>query len=383
MKIIYKIVLVIALISAAIWSYNWYTGKFAPSLPDAPTTKSDSAIAYFAGGCFWCTESDFEKVPGVNEVVSGYMGGSIDTPSYNQVTKGDSGHREMVKVDYDPSKVSYRHLVLELMRETDPTDSGGSFYDRGFQYTSAIYYQNEDEKQIAEEVIQELEELNIFDQPIVTSIEPSNTFWVAEKYHQNFYKNSSVRYKHYRKGSGRDDFIESIWGSGKYDYLFENSQLKTSSQWENFQKPDDETLKEMLTPLQYRITQEEGTETPFENEYWDNHEDGIYVDIISGEPLFSSTVKFDSGTGWPSFLRPLDLDFVTEIDDYQLVLRRTEIRSKYADSHLGHIILDGPTSNNKIRYCMNSAALHFITKDDLEAEGLGQYLPLFDSTTSH
>ncbi len=376
--VVWTVILLVVLTFSIVWTYNWYLGRFAPSLPDISSTKNGSAVAYVAGGCFWCTESDFEKLYGVSEVVSGYMGGEVENPTYKQVTEGSTGHREMVKITYDPNKISYRQLVLELMRETDPTDADGSFHDRGHQYTSAVYYQSESEKNIAEDVIKELEARNVFDKPIATRVEPASTFWIAEKYHQDFYKKSSIRYKSYRKGSGRDAFIESVWGGGEYDDLFEKKVNNSASKWENYQKPDDKTLREILTPIQYKVTQEDGTEKPFDNEYWDNHEEGIYVDIVSGEPLFSSTEKFDSGTGWPSFLRPLDLDFVTERDDYKLLVRRTEIRSKYADSHLGHIILDGPISNNKIRYCMNSAALRFVPKDELEEEGLGEYLPLFD-----
>ncbi|MBL4644753.1 MAG: peptide-methionine (R)-S-oxide reductase MsrB [Candidatus Pacebacteria bacterium] len=410
-------VVVIILAVAAVWTYNWHLGRTAPSLPDIATEvvgttspedvmiavehedetemvlSRETAIAYVAGGCFWCTESDFQKLQGVSNAVSGYMGGSSDGPSYNEVVQGNTGHREMVKIEYDPNQISYRRLVLELLRETDPTDSGGSFYDRGYQYTSAIYYQTEEEKKIAEEVISEVEALKIFDKPIATSIELASTFWIAEKYHQDFSKDNSLRYSYYRKGSGRDAYIESIWGSGEYDYLFseeptkeviqaapaeENVLVKSVSPWEEYQKPSDAELLRTLTPLQYQITQKNGTERPFQNEYWDNHEEGIYVDVVSGEPLFSSTEKFDSGTGWPSFLRPIDLDFVTEHDDYKLIIRRTEIRSTYADSHLGHIILDGPESNNFIRYCMNSASLRFVPKDDLEKEGLGEYLSFFE-----
>jgi peptide methionine sulfoxide reductase msrA/msrB len=308
-------------------------------------------------------ESDYEKLPEVKDVVSGYMGGTIDNPSYNQVSSGNTGHREAVKVVYDPSKTTYRDLVLHLLKHTDPTDAGGSFYDRGEQYASAVYYQNDEEKLIAENVIKEVNESNVFDKPIVTSIEPAGTFWLAEKYHQDYYKKNSLRYNYYRKGSGRDAFIESVW---------------EDSIWKNFQKPSDEELKETLTPLQYKVTQKEGTERAFNNEYFDNHEDGIYVDVVSGEPLFSSTDKFDSGTGWPSFLKPIDKDFVTEHSDYKLIIKRTEIRSKYADSHLGHIILDGPESNNKIRYCMNSAAMRFVPRESMETEGYADFLYLFE-----
>jgi peptide methionine sulfoxide reductase msrA/msrB len=358
-----KIVIIIILIVAGFFGYNWYKGKTSPSVADKGAIEAGEGIAYFAGGCFWCVESDYEKLPEVKDVVSGYMGGTIDNPSYNQVSSGNTGHREAVKVVYDPSKTTYRDLVLHLLKHTDPTDAGGSFYDRGEQYASAVYYQNDEEKLIAENVIKEVNESNVFDKPIVTSIEPAGTFWLAEKYHQDYYKKNSLRYNYYRKGSGRDAFIESVW---------------EDSIWKNFQKPSDEELKETLTPLQYKVTQKEGTERAFNNEYFDNHEDGIYVDVVSGEPLFSSTDKFDSGTGWPSFLKPIDKDFVTEHSDYKLIIKRTEIRSKYADSHLGHIILDGPESNNKIRYCMNSAAMRFVPRESMETEGYADFLYLFE-----
>ncbi|MCL4167296.1 UNVERIFIED_CONTAM: hypothetical protein GTU68_010022, partial [Idotea baltica] len=186
--------LLIAVVGSSVWTYNWYLGKTAPSLPDTSTYIEGSAVAYVAGGCFWCTESDFEKVTGVIDVVSGYMGGHLDNPSYNQVVGGDTGHREMVKIIYDPSVIGYRALILELFRETDPTDATGSFFDRGYQYTSAIYYENDAQKEIAEDVIAEIEARKIFDLPIKTAIDPAGTFWVAEKYHQDFYATNTTRY---------------------------------------------------------------------------------------------------------------------------------------------------------------------------------------------
>jgi len=157
------------------------------------------------------------------------------------------------------------------------------------------------------------------------------------------------------------------------------NEEKLAGEWIDYEKPDDQALLETLTALQYKVTQKEGTERPFQNEYYDNHAEGIYVDVVSGEPLFSSTEKFDSGTGWPSFLKPIEYGFVTEHDDYKLIYRRTEIRSRFADSHLGHILLDGPVSNDKVRYCMNSAALRFVPKEELDSQGLGDYIYLFSS----
>ena len=360
----FKIILITAIIMISFWGYSWYMGKVAPSVVDSTKVNKGEAVAYFAGGCFWCVESDYEKLPEVKSVVSGYMGGDLESPSYEQVSSGKSGHREVVKVVYDPTKTNYRDLVWHLMRHIDPTDEGGSFYDRGYQYTSAIYYQTDEERVIAEKVIKDLEEKMVFKKAITTSIELAGKFWLADKYHQDYYKKNPVQYKRYRKGSGRDLFIESVWGDMK-------------DSWGGYKKPSDAKLKDLLTDLQYRVTQQEGTERAFDNKYWDNHEEGLYVDIVSGEPLFSSTEKFDSGTGWPSFLRPINKDVVTERTDYKLIFPRTEIRRRYADSQLGHIILDGPVENDKVRYCMNSAALRFIKKEDLKEKGYGKYLALF------
>ncbi len=328
------------------------------------SARDDLAVATFSGGCFWCMEGPFESVDGVVEAFAGYAGGTEVEPSYQQVAGGYTGHREAVQVFYNPEQISYEKLLEIYWRQIDPTDSGGQFADRGFQYTTAIFYHDDAQKSIAEQSRSNLSASGKFEKPIVTDIIAFTTFYPAEAYHQDFYKNSAERYKKYAKGSGRADFIARNWSR------------------DGFVKPTDKELREILTPLQYKVTQKEGTEPPFQNAYWDNHEEGIYVDVISGEPLFSSKDKFDSGTGWPSFLKPIADGVVTEHADYKLIWPRTEIRSAIADSHLGHIIMDGPESNNKVRYCMNSAALRFVPKEDMQREGYGEWLRLFDDRDS-
>ena len=331
--------------------------------------KNKLSTATFAGGCFWCTEADFEKVDGVTEVISGYTGGHTENPKYEQVSAGGTGHVEAVQVMFDPEKVSYRELLRVFWRLVNPTDPGGQFVDRGPQYRSAIFYHNEEQRRLAEESKEELDKSGRFEQPIVTEIIKFSRFYKAEDYHQDYHKNHSLRYKYYRFGSGRDQFLKKIWGDPK------SSEQKAKDD-QKYAKPGEEDLKMKLTPLQFKVTQKEGTEPPFNNEYWNNKKEGIYVDIVSGEPLFSSLDKYDSGTGWPSFTRPLEPENVVEREDRSLFMVRTEVRSRHAGSHLGHVFPDGPPPTG-LRYCINSAALRFIPEKDLKKEGYGEYVRIF------
>ncbi len=279
-------------------------------------------LATFAGGCFWCLVPPFKQLKGVSQVLCGYIGGDLENPSYEDICSGETGHYEAVQISFNPELISYEDLLRVFILQIDPTDPGGQFADRGSQYKTAIFYHDDSQKNQAEKFLQSLQ----YDKPIATQILMATKFYEAEDYHQDYHSKQPLRYQFYREGSGRSRYI-------------------------------DAQLKSKLSAEQYAVTQQCGTERPFDNEYWDNHEEGIYVDIVSGEPLFASSHKFDSGTGWPSFFQPINPNSIVEIEDTSHGMRRIEVRSRLSDSHLGHLFYDGP---HGVRYCINSSALRFV-----------------------
>lgn len=314
-------------------------------------------LATFAGGCFWCMFKPFSNYNGVEKIIAGYTGGIAENPTYEEVCSEITGHLEAIQIVYDDTLVRYEDLLDIFWKQIDPTDEGGQFNDRGNRYKTAIFYHDENQKKLAIESKEALQKSNLFEDPIMTEILPAEKFYIAEEYHQDYYKKEPIHYELYFRGSGRYDFIKNNWDKNNINR---------------------DKLKETLSPIQFEVTQNDQTEPPFKNEYWDNKEEGIYVDIVSGDVLFTSRDKFDSGCGWPSFTKPVSEKVLREKSDFSHGMYRTEVRSTKANSHLGHVFDDGPKESGGLRYCINSAALKFIPKDKMKEMGYENYLNLLN-----
>ena len=360
--------------------------KFAPqnAQTSSPVKKetastSDYEIITLAGGCFWCTEAYFQEHPGVIDAVSGYTGGTEQDASYLKVATGNTLHREAVQVKYDPNIISTEEILDIYWSHIDPTNTLGQFADKGFQYTTAIFYHTDSQKEIALDSKKRLAESDLFSEPIVTEVLAFTNFFKAEDYHQDYYKKASAHYEAYKKASGRSGFVSETWAKDAAIKFLEAEQSKSISK--SIKKDYDYTDEEIaellknLDPLAYHVVAESGTESPFNNKYWDNKADGIYVDIVTKKPLFSSTHKYDSGTGWPSFWRTIDDDSVTLHEDNSLSTTRTEVRSDAG--HVGHVFDDGPVEEGGRRFCTNSASLIFVPKEEMGDKGYSEYLYLF------
>lgn len=315
--------------------------------------KEGIDVIYLAGGCFWGMEKLMQSIPGVVNVVSGYANGKADLePTYNKVVRGNTGYRETVRVEYDPDQISLDALLFAYFHVIDPTIENAQGNDRGTQYQTGVYYVDEASQEAVERIASiEKERASIF----LVEIEALERFYDAEEYHQDYLDKNPYGYCHISPAE-INAVDKMIVDPGDY------------------RRPSDEVIQEMLSSLQYNVTQKDSTEPAFANEYYDNHEKGIYVDIVTGEPLFSSRDKFDSGTGWPSFTAPMDENTVRLIEDNTLGMQRVEVHSRAGNSHLGHVFYNDPVSPSGARYCINSAALRFILVEDMEAEGYGYLL---------
>ena len=309
-------------------------------------------IAILAGGCFWCMVKPFTSYEGVEKVVSGYIGGHKENPTYKEVCSGGTGHYEAVEITFDNEKIKFKEILDIFWKQKDPQDENGQFADRGSQYKTAIFYTSDKQKEEAQVSKKRIEDLYFNGKEIATGILEASHFYPAEDYHQNYCKTNSKHYSVYYKNSGRYNFVKAKWDRN-------NS--------------DRNNLRKILKDIEFEVTQNDMTEVPFENEYFDKFDKGIYVDLVDGRPLFSSSDKFDSGCGWPAFSKPIEDTALMERADYSFGMERTEVRSLGSNCHLGHVFNDNPNSDNGLRYCINSAAIKFIPYDKMEECGYGEY----------
>lgn len=322
--------------------------NYVKSKKDKENPPKNLGEIYLAGGCFWGLEAYFESIEGVYDVTSGYANGSVDVTNYQQIAS--TGHAETIHVKYDADKLTLREILLYYFRVIDPTSVNKQGNDVGTQYRTGIYYQTDEQKVIVEEFIKEQQQQ--FEKPIAVEVAPLAHFVLAEEYHQDYLAKNPTGYCHINIADAAVPVVDP----------------------KKYEKPSVDELKNTLTETQFNVTQKNATEQPFLNAYWNTKEDGIYVDVVTGEPLFLSRDKFDSGCGWPSFTKPLAGDVLTYQEDNSLSMQRVEVRSRVGDSHLGHVFEDGPRDKGGLRFCINSASLKFIPKSEMVQKGYGHLL---------
>lgn len=335
------------------------TGAGVPTNGTEKPKDMNTKEIYLAGGCFWGTEHFLRQIRGVTDTEVGYANSEKPQPGYREVCSGSTHAAETVRVEYDPEQLSLDRLLRLYFKTIDPTSKDRQGNDRGSQYRTGIYYTDSADRPVIEEALSEL--ARQYEKPLAVEFLALQNFYKAEDYHQDYLLNNPGGYCH---------IPPALFESAR-----EGNPLPEKTA---FEKTETEQLKKILSPLQYAVTQENSTEPPFDNEYWNENREGIYVDITTGQPLFLSTDKFESGCGWPSFTKPIDNSLIEEKKDLSHNMRRIEVRSALGDAHLGHVFPDGPAESGGLRYCINSASLRFIPKEKMKAEGYGRYLPLLE-----
>ncbi|WP_036239286.1 bifunctional peptide-methionine (S)-S-oxide reductase MsrA/peptide-methionine (R)-S-oxide reductase MsrB [Marinospirillum insulare] len=345
------------------------TTFYQPKQP-AQALPINTQSVYLAGGCFWGVEGYFERIDGVVDAVSGYANGRTENPSYEDVIYRNTGHAETVKVTYNSDKLSLDDILVYFFRIIDPTSLNKQGNDRGTQYRTGIYTTDPAEQRLVATALARLEEE--YTQPILVENLPLSGFYEAEEYHQDYLLKNPNGYCHVDLNKADIPLPNQLTN--------QSTDKNTPKPFDpnNFQKPDTASLKQRLTSEQFHVTQNNGTERAFTHEYDDLFEPGLYVDIVSGEPLFSSKDKYQAGCGWPSFVKPIEENALVEVVDTSYNMRRIEVRSRLADSHLGHVFPDGPKDRGGLRYCINGASLKFIPLAEMQAQGYGDWQALIN-----
>lgn len=321
---------------------------------------NEQAELYLAGGCFWGTEHFLKQINGVLRTEVGYANGRGQNPTYEEVCTDQTGFAEAVHVVYNPQVLPISLLLKLYFKTIDPTSLNRQGGDVGTQYRTGIYYTDAHDLPMIQAEMAKLSKE--YSKKIQIEVQPLRNFYAAEDYHQDYLDKNPVGYCHVPQALMQ----------------FARVANKDSTESSRYVKKTDAELKQQLTPLQYEVTQQAATERPYDNAYNDEFRPGIYVDVTTSEPLFLSTDKFESGCGWPAFSKPIDPHFLEEKQDLSHGMQRTEVRSAKGQAHLGHVFNDGPKDRGGLRYCINSASLRFVPKEEMKAQGYEKYLILLE-----